>query len=45
MFSVSKARLVCKADNIYCNLWAHYLENVGRSTSHNPIGLNGLLME
>jgi hypothetical protein len=25
------------------NLWADCLENVGASTSHNPMGLHGLL--
>jgi hypothetical protein len=26
----------------YRHLWADYLENVGASTSHNPMGLHGL---
>jgi hypothetical protein len=27
----------------YCHLWADCLDNVGSPTSHNPIGLHGLL--
>jgi hypothetical protein len=34
-----KVRLVHKADN----LTADCLENVGASTSHNPVSLHGLL--
>jgi hypothetical protein len=29
----------------HCNLWADCLENVGASTSHNHMGLHGLLQE
>jgi hypothetical protein len=31
----------CKADNRH--QWADFLENVGISTSHNPMDLHGLL--
>jgi hypothetical protein len=37
-----KGRPAHKADNLTA-IWAHYLENVGASTSHNPMGLHGLL--
>jgi hypothetical protein len=30
-------------DKPHRHLWADYLENVGASTSHNPMGLHGLL--
>jgi hypothetical protein len=45
MFLESKVRPVRGADNLisYRHLWADYLENVGSLTSHNPIGLQGLL--
>jgi hypothetical protein len=39
MFLGSKVRQVRKADN----LSAIYLDNVGSLTSHNPIGLQGLV--
>jgi hypothetical protein len=42
MFLGSKVRLVRSADNLPPS-WADYLDNVGSSTSHNPIGLQGLL--
>jgi hypothetical protein len=35
-----KERPVCKADNLR-HLWADCLENVGASTSHNPMDLHG----
>jgi hypothetical protein len=34
-----KGRPAHKADKPYCHLWADCLENVGASTSHNPMGL------
>jgi hypothetical protein len=41
MFLGSKVRLVRRADN----LTADCLDNVGFLTSHNPIGLQGLLRD
>jgi hypothetical protein len=41
MFLGSKVRQVCKADN----LTAIYEPIVGSLTSHNPIGLQGLLQD
>jgi hypothetical protein len=38
-----KGRPVCQADNLTANLWADCLENVGASTSHNPMDLHALL--
>jgi hypothetical protein len=38
-----KGRPARKADNLTANLWADCIENVGASTSHNPMGLHGLL--
>jgi hypothetical protein len=36
-------RLAHKADNLTAICWANCLENVGASTSHNPVGLHSLL--
>jgi hypothetical protein len=38
----SKMQLVCRADNLTA-ISAYCLDNVGSLTSHNPIGLQGLL--
>jgi hypothetical protein len=45
MFLRSRARSVLKADNItaICEPVVLSLDNVGSSTSHNPIGLHCLL--
>jgi hypothetical protein len=43
--SGGKGQPAHKADNPYRHLWADSLENVGASTSHNPMGLHGLLQE
>jgi hypothetical protein len=40
-----KGRPVHKAWQPFRHLWADCLENVGASTSHNPMGLHGLLQE
>jgi hypothetical protein len=42
VFLGSKVRQVRKADNL-TTIWADCLDNVGSLTSHNPIGLHGLL--
>jgi hypothetical protein len=42
MFLGSKVRLVRKADNLTA-IYEPILDNVGSLTSHNPIGLQGLL--
>jgi hypothetical protein len=39
----SKGRPAREADNLLRDLCADCLENVGASTSHNPMGLHGLL--
>jgi hypothetical protein len=41
--SGSKARPVRKGGKLNNHLWADCLDNVESSTSHNPIGLHGLL--
>jgi hypothetical protein len=38
-------RPALKADSLAAHLWADCLENVGTSTSHNLMGLHGLLQE
>jgi hypothetical protein len=38
-----KGRPARKADNLTATPWTDYLENVGSSASHNPMGLHGLL--
>jgi hypothetical protein len=38
-----KGRPARKADNLTAHLLADCLENVGASTSHNPMALHGLL--
>jgi hypothetical protein len=38
-----KGRPVSKADNLTTISEPIFLENVGGSTSHNPIGLHGLI--
>jgi hypothetical protein len=38
-----KGRPAREADNLTPNLWGDFLENVGASTSHNPMGLHGPL--
>jgi hypothetical protein len=43
MFLGSRARPTRKADILADICWANCLDNVGSSTSHNPIGLHGLL--
>jgi hypothetical protein len=43
MFLGVKVRPVRKASQPHRQLWADCLENVGASTSHNPMGLHGLL--
>jgi hypothetical protein len=44
MFLGSKMRRVRRADNLTTyHLLADCLDNVGSLTSHNPIGLQGLL--
>jgi hypothetical protein len=43
MFLSSRARPVRRADNITANREPDCLNNVGSLTSHNPIGLHGLL--
>jgi hypothetical protein len=42
IFLGSKVRRVRRADNL-TTIWADCLDNVGYLTSHNPIGLQGLL--
>jgi hypothetical protein len=44
MFLGSKVRLVRRAGNL-TTIWADCLDNVGSLTSHNPIGLQGLLRD
>jgi hypothetical protein len=42
----SKARPVRRADNLTAiYVWADCPDNVGSLTSHNPIGLQGLLRD
>jgi hypothetical protein len=41
--SWGKGRPAHKAEKPHRHLWADCLENVGASTSHNRIGLHGLL--
>jgi hypothetical protein len=43
IFLGGKGWSVLKFGNPYSHLWADCLENVGASTSHNPMGLYGLL--
>jgi hypothetical protein len=38
-----KGRPACMADNLTALCEPIFLENVGTSTSHNPMGLHGLL--
>jgi hypothetical protein len=42
MFLVSKVRRLCKADSLTA-IYEPCVDNVGSLTSHNPIGLQGLL--
>jgi hypothetical protein len=42
-FLGSKVRLVRRVDNLITICEADCLDNVGSLTSHNPIGLQGLL--
>jgi hypothetical protein len=42
-FRRSKERLVRRAEQPYRHLWTDCLDNVGFLTSHNPIGLRGML--
>jgi hypothetical protein len=44
-FSGGKGLQVREAGNPHRHLWADSLENVGASTSHNPVGLHGLLQD
>jgi hypothetical protein len=43
MFLGSRARPVRRVDNLTAICKADCLDSVGSSTSHNPIGLHGLL--
>jgi hypothetical protein len=45
MFLGSKVQLVRKADNLTAIYELDCLDNVGSLTSHNPIGLQGLLRD
>jgi hypothetical protein len=46
MFLEAKERPARKANNLAAiYIWADFLENVGTSTSHNPMGLHGLLQD
>jgi hypothetical protein len=38
-----KVRPACRADNLTAICWADCLENIKASTSHNSMGLHGLL--
>jgi hypothetical protein len=42
IFMGGKGRPARKAENLAANLWAHCLENVGASMSHNPMSLHCL---
>jgi hypothetical protein len=44
-FSRIEERPALMADNFTAHVWADCIENVGTSSSHNPMGLHGLLEE